>query len=410
MAFEHPYLARAAASKLRELADAVSVGVAEVSKDVIEQLDAEWKGEFARAKAITGEVTVRLHGTDPLFLTTELWDAAEAEAKLLSDEIVGFTADTDVVRLGRIRAASDRLVDVLAAVPAPRLGRRSREAADAAQEFLRRTQELEQRAEESVEASVAALDASLEEQFLKGARQELSDLSDQVVALTARAAEVAENLRTTEVSTKTLGEAFNATVHRETERLSQLQSDWTSRFETAKSEMVDQWKDRFKELDGSVLERLAFFDGQRERTERILGVTAASETTGTFLDEAQQQKKEADRVRRFAMGFFVLALLLGALQVWGFADDVRGLSGAEIVAITTVRAAGSAIALSIGAWLARQVAHHRARERDARRMASELSAFRPFISELPAVEIEKQLIAAADRYFPGAKHDRPRSD
>ncbi len=131
---------------------------------------------------------------------------------------------------------------------------------------------------------------------------------------------------------------------------------------------------------------------------------AASGVTGSYIKEAEQQRSTAD-VWRLGSVAFLLLTAAGALLT-GIWSPLNGdVSPGEIATYGLTRVPVVLVLRTITTYMAAQSAHHRNRERSARRRAMELAAFRPFIGELSAAEQHTLIGETARKYFRGDRDD-----
>jgi hypothetical protein len=139
---------------------------------------------------------------------------------------------------------------------------------------------------------------------------------------------------------------------------------------------------------------------QEERARQIVGVTAASGAAGSYVKEATEQRQEADTWRRVAVALGLL-LLAGAF-VSGIVSPPSGnMSVGEAVSFFSVRLSVGGALGGVIYFIISQSDEHRRRERSAKRLADQLTAFRPFLAELNDAERNILISEAWRRFFPG---------
>ena len=149
---------------------------------------------------------------------------------------------------------------------------------------------------------------------------------------------------------------------------------------------------------GEVLASLRVLEDQAKQ---ITGVAAAAGVTGAYIKEAQEQRTEADTWRRWASAF-LLFTVVGALVTTIWSPLNGNVSTQKIVEYGLTRVPIVVILGGIFTYAANQSGHHRTREQRARRRALELTAFRPFIGELPIEDQHALIKETAQKYFRGA--------
>ncbi|HEY5626143.1 MAG TPA: hypothetical protein VIT93_06615, partial [Dehalococcoidia bacterium] len=138
------------------------------------------------------------------------------------------------------------------------------------------------------------------------------------------------------------------------------------------------------------------------RATEILGSTAASVAAGAYVTEAEDQRKQADvwRVIAVSVGLAFLAATVGT-TIWS--PPGSDLAWRELAIFGAERLPGGLILGTIFGYAFKQSGSHRHREETARKLAMELSTFRPFLAELPDDKQQEAITDAAIRYFPGQK-------
>lgn len=206
-------------------------------------------------------------------------------------------------------------------------------------------------------------------------------------------------------------------------RLDQLVPQFEKQFTDSQASWSDEWQQLKKELEEKVtaaqdqLEGKAsevasavsaqadevLVDVRKVRDEvvdlyRVIGDTG---TAGAFADEADDQKKAADRWRRVAVAGAVLTIFLAVGAVVFSAVDGEGSVTSHLASLVVAAAAGG-----LTAYAARQSGHHRDREDETRRLQLELTAFGPFTNDLQnpseaRAEYAKRLFKGGERQSSG---------
>jgi len=117
-----------------------------------------------------------------------------------------------------------------------------------------------------------------------------------------------------------------------------------------------------------------------ERTAReVTGMTAAAGVTGTYIQEAEAQRGQADFWRWVALALLVL-VTSSAVTTASIASPFGGdVSTEELVEYGATRIPVVLLLTGVFGYAAKQSSEHRTRERTAHRMAMELTAFRPYL-------------------------------
>lgn len=169
---------------------------------------------------------------------------------------------------------------------------------------------------------------------------------------------------------------------------------------TAAEENAGKEKERAEakiaDLNQRTAEIMAFLEEKKQEAIDTVDTAATSSTAGGFKKEAEEQKRQADIWRWFAiLGGAVAALV--ALASVGLAIEEIGDGASMIVAKVTA----VTLLLGIAGYAAGQSGQHRRREQRARRLYLQLVAFKPISEPLPdekKTEARKDFI---DRMFVG---------
>jgi hypothetical protein len=221
---------------------------------------------------------------------------------------------------------------------------------------------------EMIDGRVEALNTQLEE--LQGAVETEKQRVENLATEQGEAFRQAQEERAAEFKEK--GQAYE-------ERVSVIEKDAKERIDTLVNE-IEEMKDRSAKLVGAI------------------GITG---TAGRYKNEADEQKKVADRLRLTTVGSTLIAI---AVAIWATHETDGGALAAKLV-----------ISLALGGvagYLARQSARHRGREERARDLQNDLTAF-PVMSEaLPEDQKIEQTVEMINRSFLGARplpdhHDEP---
>jgi len=153
---------------------------------------------------------------------------------------------------------------------------------------------------------------------------------------------------------------------------------------------------------------IASLGSLEQQAKEITGVTAAAGVTGAYIKEAEEQRTEADTWRRWASILLVVTVLSAVATT--FWSPLNGnVSTEEILEYGVTRVPIVVIVGTVTTYAATQSAHHRTRERNAKRRALELTAFRPFIGELPTADQHELIKETTRKYFRGDDDSSPPS-
>ena len=132
----------------------------------------------------------------------------------------------------------------------------------------------------------------------------------------------------------------------------------------------------------------------------VLGVAAASGTAGAYLKDADEQRKQANLWRWVSVASFILTIIAGYFTLQLFDTSVDG-NTPRTVFIYLSRTILLFAPLTLAGYATRESSQHRRRERESKKLANELTTFRPFLAELETEEIKEIIREASKRYFPG---------
>lgn len=137
-----------------------------------------------------------------------------------------------------------------------------------------------------------------------------------------------------------------------------------------------------------------------ENAASILGVTAASVTSEAYLNEAKEQKNQANFWRWIGIGSLLGTIIVGvSTLLW--LNPETGSSTSRVVSFYVGRTAIVGAVVALAGFAIRESGQHRSRERENKRLANQLSTFRPFLSELDEEDRNRLVQEASSRYFPG---------
>lgn len=195
-------------------------------------------------------------------------------------------------------------------------------------------------------------------------------------------------------------EAVSESVDTVTNRLEQISGEM-QRLEKRSQDFLESAQQDSK---SRIEVELAHLQDTARKAEELLGITAASGTAAAYQEEANRQARRADFSRYFAILGLMAAILIGygTLQ---FLNPPTNANGTATIFFYIARTTLLAVAVALPAYAIRESSQHRARERHNRRLASELTTFRPFLAELPEAERNQLIKDASQRYFPGHESD-----
>lgn len=182
-----------------------------------------------------------------------------------------------------------------------------------------------------------------------------------------------------------------------TEMLAKASSDLQSRVEALTAETKGQVDS--VEAEGDAI--IKVLTDYQKQAENIVAITAASGVAGSYLKVAKEQLGVADRWRTIAS--VLLFLVLGSAIYTGYVSPLSdGNVGVEdFVEYGVTRIPVVLVLGGLWGYAARESSRHRRREAQAERLGTELTAFLPFLAEIP-IETRNDLVKeAAARYFKG---------
>jgi hypothetical protein len=139
--------------------------------------------------------------------------------------------------------------------------------------------------------------------------------------------------------------------------------EFGSRFSQALDRIEEGGQQRFKEIEK-----------MRDESARLVGAIGVTGTAGRYKNEADDQKKIANRLRMGSLATAIVAV------VFAFVVTIRHHPDTAIFA---GKLAVSLLVAAIAGYLASQSRRHRQREERARSLQLDLTAFAPFVEPLP---------------------------
>jgi hypothetical protein len=129
----------------------------------------------------------------------------------------------------------------------------------------------------------------------------------------------------------------------------------------------------------------------RDHAKELVGIIGNIGVTGNYKETADKEALAADRMRNATVGFFVVAILVGAYAVIS-ADDIKWT-------VTGARLLFSFLILGVTVYTAKESARHRSNADRARRIQLELASLGPFIESLDAPKQSELRARLTDQYF-----------
>lgn len=380
-----------------------------------------------RAQLVLDLFKAALEGTDPALVPLAVLESGANSLQQTPAEVQNFLANRNESHLLNVDQQIDQFLVETRSLPRLPLGKELAAATKAAERYATRLLELE--------SSVRDAHSQLTEEIADQSRV-VKETEDKIASIgqaaDAKVAEVgqAADKKVTQVREEADAklEEIRAEVQSQKKRLDDAISQNQSTFAGAQEERLNQFSASQKDIDKAYQEQLdkyvtdltakiSEFDAEaksyleslqdyRQRAAQMVGVTAASGVTGGYLSEAKEQRTEADRWRIAAM-VVAATLFAGTIVSTVVAPVGTDASISEIAVFSGIRLPVASVIAGAFFYAIRQSGLHRDREQRAKHLALQLTAFRPFLSELPKDQIKAQIIASATRFFPGDEPSAP---
>lgn len=387
-----------------------------------------------RAQAVVSNFRARLDSTHAALVPIPVLDRAVTHLRNAQSQIQAFLSDNDENHLATADGHIDSLLMEVHSLPPPV----SVPEAEVQVKALRDDVEHLRHIRAGVVGAFGALRQQMEaesERFAESARASEERIDNAAKGLEERLAALAQTADKRAADITAQSEAkiaeLRAAIDSQKGRLDEAIAQTQKTFGEAQERRLGQFTESEKERETLFLQRTdALLEGGRDklaallseaealvaelkaheaRAAQVVGVAAASEVAGAYIDEAKQQCREADRLRLAAFAvvgvFMIYALILALLGPPG--GDV---SATDWLRYAVVRGPIGFVLAAPFPYAVRQSARHRQREEQAKHLALQLSAFRPFLSELGEEERRREIIEASKRMFPGHQSQRSPGD
>lgn len=380
----------------------------------IEGLDAQSKSELRRIHAVVSHVQARVERARPELIPLASLEAAAGHLRKALQELSNFQNDRTSTHLQIVNGYIDDLLLEAKSLPSLESRQDARLVAESAERLIASLEAQSDRLRQQLTSLSTAITekSTAYEAEIQTLRDELSTLktsADGIIAeLRSRADSTISQLTSEITDQKTRLDSYfeqQQTSHRST--VQDWHREFTALLSTVKQQTTEATDDEVKKIAayGESVRQQAetLMDSLRAletQAREITGVAAAAGVTGSYVREAREQKLEANVWRRVAS--VLLFLIVAGAIITTLWSPLRGdPSTAEIIEYGATRVPVILALAGVFTYAAQQSAQHRARERRARRRAMELTAFRPFIGELPT-DIQHKLIEETTRkYFRG---------
>ena len=367
-----------------------------------------------RAQRVLGYFRARLRSTEPALIPLPLLDRVVPHMQSAKAEIQAFVSDNNVDHLRNVDRSMDGLLSDVPAFPPLPFSKEATVAAQAAESYSNRLLDMEgdvrnklgslvneiETASTRFDQSIQAAEQSLQ-RVTTAAEASASDIATQTEAKLAEVrAEIDGQKRRLDDAIAQMQSTFSEAQERRINDFAQSQETREAAFLERTEALTQKVQAQFQALTAQAETSVKVLQEREAEAARVLGVVAASKVAGAYLEEADQQRHQADKWRIGAL-LAVGLLLMYAIIIAAFSRPGSDLSLTQWITYSIVR---YPIGVIIGApffYLHKQSAAHRRREQIARRLGVELTAFRPFLAELNEEERKKLIAEAQYRFFPG---------
>jgi len=380
-----------------------------------------------RAQTVISNFRARLNSTDGGLIPLPVLDNAVPHLQTAQAEIQAFLSDNDETHLRNSDDHLDRLLMEMRSLPALAFPGEAEVATKAAQDYAQHLSHLEDQVRtafvglrQEMDAQSASFTESANdterrlEDAMTAAEQQFAALGktadERTVAIVAESqANIAQLREQIDTQKARLDQAiaqqqssFAEEQSRRLEQFSGAQEKREAAFADRTDVVISEMRTKLEGLAGDAQSSVTQLRDHEARARQIVGVAAASKVAGGYLDEAAQQCREANKWRLFGLGvgaaFMIYAVIIAA---WARPDV--DMSATEWLRYAVLRGPVGLVLAGFLPWVLGQSSYHRRREQTARRLGLELSAFRPFLTELNEQERSKQITDATKRYFPGTE-------
>jgi len=420
---EDPYAEKIASHQannlLLELSTAIDTAVAEPD------LAPQPALRLRRAQAVVDRLKARLNRTEAAFVPVPALDKLVPHLQKAQAAIQAFLSDNNEGHLATLDASIDMMLTEANFFPTLPFSAQRKITAQAAEDYARHLDELEsavrdrlgelitQMQTQSSEfgATVASTMQQLE-QLQRTADEKSAALAADIESRTTQLKADSE-ARMAELKAEIDGQktrldaviaqqqaAFAEAQERRLQEFKESLTSLETKFAQLAGALVDDTKSKLDQLLAQATASVQSLEKQEQRAAKIVGVTAAAGVTGSYTKEADEQRLQADIWRWITIGVAVaVAIYAGAIGL--ITPPSADMSAPDIAAYAFTRGPFGLLIFVLLPYAIRQAGHHRQREQLARRRAMELTAFRPFLAELPEQERNVQITEASKRFFRG---------
>ena len=375
---------------------------------LLDNLEAELD-EKSEEREYSGRIRTVVTNIKTRLLTSNTLLVGETTIRQLSDhsqnllnQLQAFQSSSNIGHLAEGDREADHLLTVSAQMPPMLEGVTEGAAQEAAESFIREVSEVKGQLR-NLSETISSESDRLVGLLAQVERNSQSHLSSLELGIQTHVSDFSQ--RVAEFQNQTSGHIsrLDETISRINDQFSRDEDDRANDFRASQEARLTEFRALVEEQQVEGQRVISYLRETSEKAQQILGITAASVVAEAYLTEARSQKTQADKWRWGAVVTFVVAGLLGLalLLIWpGISGDgtLTGVTEFYITRITLV--AGT---VGLGIYLVRESGQHRKREHTNRRLANELTTFRPFLSEIGEEERNELVKQASERYFPGTR-------
>ena len=234
--------------------------------------------------------------------------------------------------------------------------------------------------------------------------QILKDIEEAIARQKSELEELAATIKAQKTQQESLLSSWQEQFSRAQDERSKIYDEWRREIESRTQERLEslsqEARKKMNETQEDFAERLQELldDAKRKHGEIVdlYQLTAGDSVAGAYLQDAEYERRQANRWRWFSVGFIVAtAVWLGFVWDHYINGSPAGVGWAQILTALSL----TGVLLFGAAYGAQQSARHRASERQTRWFALEMKAIDPFLYSL-AEEDQKELKKLlSDRLF-----------
>lgn len=370
-----------------------------LSEDQAKTLEENYPNQVPRVRAVILALRPRIEATDPLLITDQVLSQTDEPLTGLTNALEAYSQDSNIEHFTPLAGWTEALIGSVALwLAGPDLP--PTDVSEVAARFRRSAgQQLRNLSGdfEKVKEEVVDFQQDLENRSGQWGEQK-TNLEAQLGELTGTIDQ--QRGRLDQAIESYQGQFSEAQERRNEEhrvQLAQFQEEESARDAKAQEEFDDIKSDfalAVKTANEKSDETLTDLRAELAKAQDITGFIGATGTAAGYGEEANSQKKTADRLRGLAIFF---GLLAAGLAVWAVIHAERSSNPSLTVVIS--KAVGSLVFAGLAGYVATQSGHHRLREEQARRRELDLLALPAFIATLPEEEKEEITGQVATKLF-----------